>query len=158
MKRQRIKFPWDLYWENKTYKLKRSKCFFWKSKFFWVKTLLLQSWLLTSWNLSHHFLFQDSDWLLRLSTFDEFQLVALVQVCKTIYRWISLEAKYNFSSMNRKQKETQKLKITCITELVDSWFQILVGGNHIFWQKSEVDLGFIDSFFYCVLCAENIWK
>ena len=23
MKRQRIKFPWDLYWENKTYKLKR---------------------------------------------------------------------------------------------------------------------------------------
>ena len=24
MKRQRVKFPWDLYWENKTYKLKRS--------------------------------------------------------------------------------------------------------------------------------------
>ena len=24
MKRQRAKFPWDLYWENKTYKLKRS--------------------------------------------------------------------------------------------------------------------------------------
>ena len=24
MKRERIKFPWDLYWENKTYKLKRS--------------------------------------------------------------------------------------------------------------------------------------
>ena len=23
-KRQRVKFPWDLYWENKTYKLKRS--------------------------------------------------------------------------------------------------------------------------------------
>ena len=24
MKRQRAKFPWDFYWENKTYKLKRS--------------------------------------------------------------------------------------------------------------------------------------
>ena len=24
MKRQRVKFPWDLYWENKAYKLKRS--------------------------------------------------------------------------------------------------------------------------------------
>ena len=24
MKRQRAKFLWDLYWENKTYKLKRS--------------------------------------------------------------------------------------------------------------------------------------
>ena len=23
MKRQRVKFPWDLFWENKTYKLKR---------------------------------------------------------------------------------------------------------------------------------------
>ena len=23
MKRQRVKFPWDLYWENKIYKLKR---------------------------------------------------------------------------------------------------------------------------------------
>ena len=23
MKRQRVKFTWDLYWENKTYKLKR---------------------------------------------------------------------------------------------------------------------------------------
>ena len=24
MKRQKVKFPWNLYWENKTYKLKRS--------------------------------------------------------------------------------------------------------------------------------------
>ena len=24
MKRQTIDFPWDLYWENKTYKLKKS--------------------------------------------------------------------------------------------------------------------------------------
>ena len=25
MKRQRAKFPWDLYWENKTYKLDTNK-------------------------------------------------------------------------------------------------------------------------------------
>ena len=58
--------------------------------------------------------------------------------------------------MNRKQKETQKLKITCITELVDSWFQILVGGNHIFWQKSEVNLGFIDCYFVLCFVCRNI--
>ena len=28
MKRQIVKFPWDLYWENKTYKLKRSILYF----------------------------------------------------------------------------------------------------------------------------------
>ena len=61
-----------------------------------------------------------------------------------------------FSSMNRKQKQTQKLKITCITELVDSWFRILVGGNHVFWQKSEVDLGFIDCYFVLCFVCRNI--
>ena len=25
MKRQMVKFPWDLYWENKTHKVKRSR-------------------------------------------------------------------------------------------------------------------------------------
>ena len=31
MKRQRVKFPWDFYWENKIYKLKRSIPMFSKS-------------------------------------------------------------------------------------------------------------------------------
>ena len=45
---------------------------------------------------------------------------------------------------------------TCITELVDSWFQILVGGNHVFSQKSEVDLGVIDCYFVLCFVCRNI--
>ena len=82
-------------------------CSLWKSKSFGVKTLLRES------CLSHlETCVKSQRFDLRLSTFVEFPLVIFVQVCKTIYWSISLEAEWNFSSMNRKQRGTQKLKIT----------------------------------------------
>ena len=123
-------------------------CSLWKSKSFGVKTLLLES------CLSHlETCVKTQRFDLRLSTFVEFQLVVLVQVCKTIYWSISLEAEWSFSCMNRKRRGTQKLKIT---ELVDSWFQILVGGNFVFWYNNEVEV--LLTVFFIMFCVQKTYE
>ena len=40
----------------------------------------------------------------------------------------------------RNTKIKDHIRDTCVTELVDSWFQILVGGNLVFWYNNEVEV------------------
>ena len=56
----------------------------------------------------------------------------------------------------RNTKIKDHIRDTCVTELVDSWFQILVGGNLVFWYNNEVEVSLTVFFFYYVLYAENI--
>ena len=54
----------------------------------------------------------------------------------------------------RNTKIKDHIRDTCVTELVDSWFQILVGVNLVFWYNNEVEVSL--TVFYYVLYAENI--
>ena len=40
----------------------------------------------------------------------------------------------------RNTKIKDHIRDTCVTKLVDSWFQNLVGGNLVFWYNNEVEV------------------
>ncbi|CAH3141687.1 unnamed protein product [Porites evermanni] len=49
----------------------------------------------------------------------------------------------------RNMKIKDHIRDTCVTELVDSWFQILVGENLVFWYNNEVEVS--------LTCVINEW-
>ena len=55
----------------------------------------------------------------------------------------------------RNTKIKDHIRDTCVTELVDSWFQILVGGNLVFWYNNEVEV-LLTVFLLCFVCRKHM--
>ena len=55
----------------------------------------------------------------------------------------------------RNTKIKDHIRDTCVTELVDSWFQILVGGNLVFWYNNEVEVS-LTVFLLCFVCRKHM--
>ena len=55
----------------------------------------------------------------------------------------------------RNTKIKDHIRDTCVTELVDSWFQILVGGNLVFWYNNEVEVS-LTVFLSCFVCRKHM--
>ena len=55
----------------------------------------------------------------------------------------------------RNTKIKDRIRDTCVTELVDSWFQILVGGNLVFWYNNEVEVS-LTVFLLCFVCRKHM--
>ena len=55
----------------------------------------------------------------------------------------------------RNMKIKDHIRDTCVTELVDSRFQILVGGNLVFWYNNEVEV-LLTVFLLCFVCRKHL--
>ena len=55
----------------------------------------------------------------------------------------------------RNTKIKDHIRDTCVTELVDSWFQILVGGNLVVWYNNEVEVS-LTVFLLCFVCRKHM--
>ena len=56
----------------------------------------------------------------------------------------------------RNTKIKDHIRDTCVTELVDSWFQILVGGNLVFWYNNEVEVSL--TVFFIMFCMQKTYE
>ncbi|CAH3170235.1 unnamed protein product [Porites lobata] len=56
----------------------------------------------------------------------------------------------------RNTKIKDHIRDTCVTELVDSWFQILVGGNLVFWFNNEVEV--LLTVFFITFCVQKTYE
>ena len=59
----------------------------------------------------------------------------------------------------RNTKIKDHIRDTCVTELVGSWFQILVGGNLVFCFNNEVEVEVevsLTVFLLCFVCRKHM--
>ena len=56
----------------------------------------------------------------------------------------------------RNTKIKDHIRDTCVTKLVDSWFQILVGGNLVFWYNNEVEVSL--TVFFITFCMQKTYE
>ena len=64
--------------------------------------------------------------------------------------------KFFFHEQEAERNTKIKDHIRVVTELVDSWFQILVGGNLVFWYNNEVQVSL--TVFFITFCVQKTYE